>query len=609
MYAAVPDKYRKDVENLDKKKLNALLLRVAKEDPDKYVDILQNIGKISADAVTYYGREGSIALSDFKLNDSLRKLREQNKAHIQSIIDDDTKSDDWKKQAIVKYTMSHMSKVKDELGKMSPKGNALITQLTTGAKGNPSQIMQLMYGDMIVVDNNGSPIPIAGLVGYGEGAGAKEYWAGSYGSRMGYASVQFGTADSGYLGKLLTQAAHRVVVTEEDCGASDTGVKRKGDDPHNIGAVLIRPVAGLEAGHAITKKDLAKLHGKDVYIRSAMTCQAEEGVCSKCAGKEADGEFPAVGTAIGVTAARAIAEPTTQLALSVKHSGGVAGEDEEKVSGFKAVSQFVNVPSSFIGGSVLADQPGTVSKIEDAPQGGYYVSVGKAPHYVPNGVKLTVKEGDRVEAGDMLSEGVPNPAQIVKYKGIGEGRRYFADKFADILEKNGVGNHKRNVEALARGLINRVKITDPKGFQGYYMEETVPYDSIAREYKPRAGFSVKTPVAAKGMYLEKPALHYTIGTRITGTMAKDLSNAGIQSIVVHKDKPPFDPVMSRIMESSSTDPDWKVRLGGFNLQRSFLDAATRGSRSREGDTSYIPSVIEGKDIFSDYTKAGVKDNV
>lgn len=599
--AAVPDKYKNDVENLDKKKLHALLLRVTEEDPEAYVDILQNIGKVSADAVTYYGGPASISLSDFKLSLALEKLRDKHKRDIAKITSDPRLSDKAKKDAIVKYILPEMKKVQDALKDM-PEDNALIKQLKTGAKGNPSQVMQLLYGDMMVVDSNGNPIPIAGLKGYGEGAGTKEYWAGSYGSRMGYASVQFGTGESGYFGKLLTQGAHRVVVTEKDCGAKDAGVKRDGSDPYNIGSVLIRPVAGLEAGHAITKEDMPKLRNKDVYVRSATTCQAKEGVCSKCAGKRETGDFPAIGDAVGITAARAVAEPTTQMALSAKHSGGVAGQDERKLSGFKEVSQFVNVPKNFQGGATLAERDGIVTNVKKAPQGGNYVMVSDESHYVPQGVGLKVKAGDRVLAGDVLSNGVPNPAEIVRHKGIGEGREYFTNAYTSMLADNGVPVHRRNIEALSRGLINRVRITRPEGYAGHYMDDVVPYDDLVRDYQPRKGFLIKTPVGSKGMYLEKPALHHTIGTRVTKKVVDDLSKAGIKSIVVHKDEPFFQPVMPRVMDISSTDSDWKTRLGGFNLKKSFLNAANKGAVSEKGGTSYIPTVIEGGSLFSKHTE-------
>ena len=602
--AAVPDRFKEDIRGLNQKKLTALLTRVADESPDEYVETLRNIGKVAADAATYYGGTGSVALKDFKLSPKINKMREEHRRKIQKIIQSSL-PDKEKKDAVIKYMLPEMKKVQDALSDMDP-NNSFVKQLQTGARGKPAQVMQMLYGDMIVTDSKGRPIPIASLVGYGDGAGTKEYWAGSYGSRMGYTAVQFGTADSGYFGKLLTQGAHRVVVTENDCGAVDTGIKTKGADPHNIGSVLIRPVAGFESGHVIEKGDLSKLRKEDVYVRSTTTCQAEEGVCSKCSGHRENGDFPPIGTAVGVTSARAVAEPTTQMALSVKHSGGVAGQDDKKLGGFKEISQFVNVPKNFQGGATLAQHTGNVTRIEKAPQGGQYVIIANEKHYIPQGVKLAIKQGQKVEAGDILSEGIPNPAEVVQFKGIGEGRRYFVDKYTELLQANGAGNHRRNIEALARGLINRVRITKPGGYEGNYMDDVVPYDRLARGYKPRSGFKVKTPIASKGLYLEKPTLHYTIGTKITGNVAKNLSNAGIKSIVVHGEQPPFEPVMPRVMDLPVTDPDWKVRLGGFNLKKSFVDAATRGAVSNTGDTSYIPSVIEGKKIYSDYTQNGSK---
>jgi hypothetical protein len=409
--------------------------------------------------------------------------------------------------------------------------------------------------------------------------------------------VQFATSDSGFLAKQITQAAHRAVVTEEDCGASDVGIPASGDDDEIVGSVLVRPVAGVPAGTEITKDHLKKLAGKDVVVRSTTTCQAHEGICSKCSGRREDGKFPSVGDAIGVTAARAIAEPMTQAGLKSKHFGGVFEQDDRKVSGFKAIDQFVQVPQNFVGSATLASVDGSVAKIEKAPQGGYYVFIGAQEHYVPADRELQVKTGQRLEAGDVLSSGVPNPAEVVQHKGIGEGRRYFADKYREILRDNGAGNHRRNVEAIARGFINRVKITDPDGYSGHFLDDTVSYDDLAREYEPRSGYKIMKPSASVGMYLEKPVLHYSIGTRITPSVAKRLSSANYGNILVHADVPPFEPYVPRIMDTTSTDKDWITRMAGFNLKKSLLDAVQKGSTSEIGGTSYIPSLVAGQEIF------------
>jgi hypothetical protein len=91
--------------------------------------------------------------------------------------------------------------------------------------------------------------------------------------------------------------------------------------------------------------------------------------------------------------------------------------------------------------------------------------------------------------------------------------------------------------------------------------------------------------------MEKPALHYTIGTRVTPRVAKTLDAEGIKEITVHADPPPFVPHVSRILDIPGEDPDWRVRLSGFNLKRTFVDAASHGSFSPNDSTSYIPSLI------------------
>ena len=83
------------------------------------------------------------------------------------------------------------------------------------------------------------------------------------------------------------------------------------------------------------------------------------------------------------------------------------------------------------GAATLASVDGKVTAVRPAPAGGSYVFVNSEEHYVPRGIEVTAKPGDAVYAGDVLSDGIPNPSELVQYKGIGEGRRYFIDKYRD----------------------------------------------------------------------------------------------------------------------------------------------------------------------------------
>src|SRR5205085_4330154 len=65
-----------------------------------------------------------------------------------------------------------------------------------------------------------------------------------------------------------------------------------------------------------------------VKVRSVLTCQAREGVCRLCYGRNlATGKLVEIGEAVGVIAAQSIGEPGTQLTMRTFHTGGVAGVD------------------------------------------------------------------------------------------------------------------------------------------------------------------------------------------------------------------------------------------------------------------------------------------
>lgn len=283
-------------------------------------------------------------------------------------------------------------------------------------------------------------------------------------------------------------------------------------------------------------------------------------------------------------------EPVSQGMLSTKHSGGVAGE-EKAVSGFEYLNQLVQVPKRFKGGAAHARLDGTVQRIEPAPAGGTYVTVDGEQHYVGKGFKLKVKKGDTIEAGDVLSEGIPNPSEITRYKGIGEGRRYFTQAMVGAMRDAGMTVHRRNVELLARGLINHVRLTDE--YQDHVPDDVIPYSTLEHTWKPRDGHVRLQPRQAVGKYLEAPVLHYTIGTKITPSMVKDFDEFGVREIVAHDQEPPFQPEMIRAMASLQHDPDWMTRMYGSNLKKGLTTAVHRGGTSEDLGTSFVPSLAKG----------------
>lgn len=273
-----------------------------------------------------------------------------------------------------------------------------------------------------------------------------------------------------------------------------------------------------------------------------------------------------------------------------KHTGGVAGTTGVQ-QGFDTIERMFSVPSVYQGGVTHAQRDGSITDVRPAPQGGHYVVVDGEEHYVHPDLKPIVTTGTKVEAGDPLSDGVLNPHELVQHKGIGEARRQFVNEFLRVGKLSSVNAHRRNVELVARGFIDHVHMNQEYG--DYSPGEIAPYTVIASEYEPRDGHQRVSPKDAKGMYLERPAIHYTIGTRITPSVVDTLNSHGVATVAVHKEPPPFSPVLIRSNDSLAYDRDWATQMLGSGLEKSLLKSVARGAVSDPGGTSYVPALAEG----------------
>lgn len=730
---ALPESARGHYDTLDSKGLKKLLTYIAKEHPEDMSDTLRALTDVSRDTIYFRGRDASLGLADLRMPPELQAYRDSVRSEVKDIMEGFGSAKD-KQTRIIELLRKRIGEIPEELLKNLPETNALAMQVRSGARGNKSQLMQTLFGDVLVVDAQDKPVPIPALHGYGEGVTPLEYWAASNGARKGSVSVQFSTAEGGYFGKQMSNIGHRVVVTAKDCGTS-RGIPVDANDEDNVGSVLAQDVGPYKAGMIITQNMLGKLGDGKILVRSLVTCEQGDGVCSVCCGVREKNRLPDIGDPVGIVATRSISEPVTQAGLKClhpdtevqmvdgsykpikeivpgdtimgadvngntapttvlnvwdnglqkmnysewvsadgdefslictdnhkflaldeksglsvlpfseidkikstdgklyqkigvieliepvqaldlevdnkdhlfvsvngcissnsKHTGGVAGSDDKQVSGFKEMNQFVQVPENFIGAATLAGNDGTVTSIEEAPAGGWNVKVDEKDYYVPNGRNVIVKVGDKVYEGDMLSDGTPNPAELTQYKGIGEGRRYFVEKYRELLKKNGAAVHRRNIEALARGFINRVEVDDPDGYDGYLMGDVVPYDSFAHDYEPRPTSEEMETSQASGTYLERPVLHYTVGTRITPHIIQDFKERGIDKVLVNKSKPVFGAKVVRARSMLSTDPDWLTRLAGENLKKNLLESARMGASSTPASTSYFPAMANPTEI-------------
>ena len=275
---------------------------------------------------------------------------------------------------------------------------------------------------------------------------------------------------------------------------------------------------------------------------------------------------------------------------SSKHSGGESVSANRVKRGFAAVEQFINMPENFVGGAGVAPVDGKVRKISEAPQGGTLIHINDDVVHIQAGLEPTVKEGQFVEAGDLVSEGMPNIETITKYKGIGYGRKAFADALYDIMASSGSAVPRKQLEPFARAYIDKVEITDPDGLQGWIYGDIASYTKLEANWKTRKDSYESNVSAASGKYLDKPVLHYTIGTRLTPSIMKDITESGISKVVVNDAEPPFKPIQLSAKQYVAQDEDWITALSGEGLTKSFIQHAQQGSDSKKGSTSYYPDL-------------------
>jgi DNA-directed RNA polymerase subunit beta' len=419
-------------------------------------------------------------------------------------------------------------------------------------------------------------------------------------------STKRATAKGGDLAKQMVQSAANLVVSENDCGAAN-GIDLEVDDKSLRGRVLARDIGNVPAGTVLDKNALSNIRKQGfekLIARSPMTCQAKEGVCARCMGLNALGKFPAKGDTVGITAAQAIGEPITQGALNVKHQGGAAGANQ-RYAGFAVINQFVQTPDTFPDKAVLSKIDGQVSSVIEAPQGGHYVTVDNEPHYVAPGYPVTVKVGERVEAGDTMSEGLPDPGEIVELRGLGEGRKYYANKLKQLLDDSGMEADRRNTELMSRAALDHLQITDVKEDDEYLPDDVVSYSYFSNRYTPPKDTSKYKVDKAVGTYLQSPALHYTIGTKITPKIATHLKSSGFEEVFTSPESPTFKPHMVRLRAATHHGDDWLASMHTSYLKKQLGDSAIRGEDSNvENNIHFAPRLAIGTNFGENIEQTG-----
>lgn len=605
---ALPEDLRDYSRVLDKKGITTLFREVAKRYPERYKQILQDLQNHGADFASTKGI--SVSLRHLVPGKHTKAFVDRLKAENQADIDNDELDDDTREKQIVARTSKYYTDVENAVMKdQEESGSPYLSQVRSGGRGNPAQLNQMAGAELLVADHKNNLVPIPLYSSYAEGVPPAEYWGSVYGTRRGSVSTKFATAESGFFGKQLALAAHRLVVNRDRPYQHrlPVGLPVDVDDDGNIGSVLAKDAGPYKAGEILTPRILAELKDKDIneiLVHSPMTASDEDGgLDAWSAGVRDTGGMSRIGDNIGIPSAQAMSEPISQGALSEKHSAG-GGKIGKKLGGFDYINKLFQAPEFFQEAAPLAPMDGIVKEVREAPQGGSYITVGDQELYVHPQHQVTVKPGQHVETGDDLTDGYPHPRDLVKYRGVGEARRTFLNMAMQAFKDSGIKVHRRNVEPIVTGMINHVVVTDPNGAGDHILDDVVQYNRMAANYVPRDGVETIDPHKAVGRYLEEPALHYSVGTPITKKVAENLKKWGIADVAAHKDAPPFQSHWERLMTSTSQDPDWQTRLGGFYIGKSLVQSIHEGAKSDPRGTSFFPAVAQGVGFGEDLTTKG-----
>jgi hypothetical protein len=243
----------------------------------------------------------------------------------QTIIDSWNSATESLKNRIVEYYQNY-----------DPANNLYIMAFS-GARGNMSQVRQLVGMRGLMSDQDGKIIDLPIQANFREGLSSIDYIISSYGARKGIVDTALKTADSGYLTRRLIYIAQDLVIREKNCKTKQGVIflLTKNSNFNNIiGRTLISvtslfPINFFSKynGNILNQENLKELKNYSpltLNLRSSLTCDSIGSICQKCYGWDlAHGKIISLGEAVGIIAAQSIGEPGTQLTMRTFHTGGI----------------------------------------------------------------------------------------------------------------------------------------------------------------------------------------------------------------------------------------------------------------------------------------------
>ena len=480
----------------------------------------------------------SMGMDDFepiKGLDGVIKTGDERSANISTQYEQGFITDDERHRLIVDNWTKIDNQVQNMLAEqMQNQDGSMAIAITSGARGNVSQ-MKMSVGMLgVFQDASGNVIELPIKSGYIQGLTPLEYFTGTRGTRKAVIDIALKTADAGYLTRRLVDVAQDVFTFGDEDDASDPGFAMLRADANTIGVSYAARLEGryaaedvkgfVKAGELFTKEIAEAVEADEkldgIKIMSALSASSVRGVPQKSYGIDpATGELVTPHNPIGVIAAQSIGEPGTQLSLDSKHRSGAAVADDT-AQGLSRIEELFEVrtpkgqayltdiagvanaweegdhyivqvtanekdnlvfdlggrkPSIasgteiVIGDVVAAQEDGSeplispmAGKVEVTDKQVVITPTGQSVvrYEIPGFKQLTVNDGDKVVAGQRLTNGSINLHELMRLQGVESTQRYVMNEILGIFAGQGQNIADKHLEIIVRQMFSRVQIED-----------------------------------------------------------------------------------------------------------------------------------------------------
>ena len=363
--------------------------------------------------------------------------------------------------------------------------NHIFMMADSRARGSSSNFTQLAGMRGLMAKPNGESMEIPVKSCFREGMSMSEFFISTHGARKGSTDTALKTAESGYLTRRLVDVSQDITITCDDCG-TDKGMlystleeTRQGHtkvivslEDRIIGRFAAKSVYNsnrellVEKNQFITEDIAKKIVAagiKAVEVRTLLTCDAPVGVCVKCYGSDlSTNEIVQRGEVVGIVAAQSIGEPGTQLTMRTFHSGGVAGDDITQ--GLPRIQELFEAREPK-GKGVISEVKGTVKSITQLGDSRFRIVIdspvnGEITYTTYSGKKPVVTLGQEVMPGDLLSEGLIHPKELLKVSTVEKVSEYIIKEVQKVYRSQGVDISDKHIEIIVKQMLQKVVIVD-----------------------------------------------------------------------------------------------------------------------------------------------------